>query len=400
MMRKFDKKCFLLVLLLYSTLSTIAQDLPLFSQKLTNSFLYNPSVAGNGLGSLTLSNRTFWSNVPGAPKSIFLSAHTPFGYQKYGVGFNIVNERIGILDNLYATGAFAYHININDESTLSFGLSSEYTNIRINSLRLDPKDEGDLILLNPEGRSSVDFSFGTSFRTELFEVGLSSNRLATAFRIADFPTHLSQFYTGYVIIKGSMLEDHLLEPMFVYRKLSTESSQWEAGLYYTYKEMFIAGASFRSGGMLHSSLGLKINNKYFIGYSYEMFGGGFGSNIGGSNEITLRLDFKQDSYYRNTKNAGSIMKESIAFRRKSMSSGGLKSKPMAVSSPKFKKKLKRNYIKSPSYRLNNSKKLTQVKRKPGLKKTGKKNLNNKKRRKSNYSKYKKKKGSSYKKRRK
>ena len=33
------------------SVEVVSQDVPVYSQKLTNSFLYNPSVAGNTLGS-------------------------------------------------------------------------------------------------------------------------------------------------------------------------------------------------------------------------------------------------------------------------------------------------------------------------------------------------------------
>lgn len=390
------KRLFLLVvfLILVSEYS-IAQDLPLFSQKLTNSFLYNPSVAGDGMGSITFSNRTYWNGAPGAPLTNFISAHTPFGYHKFGTGFNLVNERIGITDNLYATGAFAYHLPLPNDMSLSMGLSSEFTNLRINTSRLNPLHEGDNMLTDPGSRNSVDFSFGLSFKTKFFNVGLASNRLATAFGLTNFSTHLSQFYTGFINLNLELMEDHVLEPTFVYRKLSTESNQWDAGLYYTFKEAVTLGASYRSGGVIHASTGLKFLKKYLVGYSFEMFGSGLQKEIGGTHEITLRMDFWDDKYYKNTRNSGDVMKQSIAFRRKSMSSNKLGKKPMSASSSKFKKKLNRNYIKSPTYRMNSSNKLNNSSRSAHFKKkSGAKSKNttfsSKKRRKTNHKSYQKK----------
>ncbi len=39
----------------------IAQDIPLFSQKLSNSFIYNPAIAGQQYGSLTLAHQSSFS---------------------------------------------------------------------------------------------------------------------------------------------------------------------------------------------------------------------------------------------------------------------------------------------------------------------------------------------------
>jgi hypothetical protein len=62
-----------------------AQDIPLFSQKLTNSFIYNPSFAGLDFGSLTFSRRSNYTAVEGAPVNNFLSLHTPFSGGRFGI---------------------------------------------------------------------------------------------------------------------------------------------------------------------------------------------------------------------------------------------------------------------------------------------------------------------------
>ncbi len=352
----------LIILISLVSVTVSAQDLPMFSQKLTNSFFYNPSLTGKGKGSVTLSNRSYYGNVPGAPKTHFLSVHTPFGMQKFGVGANLISEKIGVLDNLYASGAFAYHLNFSDEASLSFGVSSEYTRLKMNQARVDVLSPEDPLLTGFEQSSSVDFSFGTSFKTPYFEIGLSSNRLATAFEIADFETQITQFYTGYISGNLRLSEDHTFEPYFIYRKLTLLSNQWDVGGYYSFKDAVILGAAYRSGGILYPTFGVKLANKFLLGYSFEMFGSGIQRNISNSNEITLRYDFRDDSYNRNTRNSGAVMRNSVAFRRKTLSTNSIRSKPISASSQKYKKKLQRNYMKSPSYRMNNSGKLNTTKR--------------------------------------
>ena len=100
---------------------------------------------------------------------------------------------------------------------------------------------------------------------------------------------------------------------------------------------------------------LRINKKLLIGYSREVLSGDFSKNIGASNEFTLRLDFRDHNYYTKKKNAREISTSALALRRKTLSSFS-KGKGFS-SSQKYKKKLKRNYIKSPNYRMESSKKL-------------------------------------------
>ena len=86
-----------------------------------------------------------------------------------------------------------------------------------------------------------------------------------------------------------------------------------------------------------------------------MISGDFSKTLGASNEFTLRLDFRDHNYYTKKKNAREISSKALALRRKTLSTP---SKGSSFSrSQKYKKKLKRNYIKSPNYRMESSKKL-------------------------------------------
>jgi len=354
-MKNLDKYCYILLLVLFlAGHKTRSQDLPLFSQKLTNSFMYNPSVAGSELGSVTLSSRTYWWGTQGAPFTNFLSAHMPFDYQKMGVGVNLVSERIGVYNNLYANGAYAYHLRFSEDMLLSMGLSAEYIFMSINERRLNALHTADPLLTEYNTRHNVDFSFGTSFRYRFLKVGLSSNRLATALRLTGDNSLLTQYYTGFLNAELPLSRAHKIEPTFVYRRLTDLADKWEAGMYYSFKDAIILGGSYSAGGMIHATAGLRFKDRFLVGYSFEMFSiGGVQREIGGTNEITLRMDIRDDSYYKNVRNSPDVLEKSIVFKRKKMG-GRLGSKPTSASSDKYQKRLKRNYIRNPNYRIETS----------------------------------------------
>lgn len=375
------RKIVIISLILVSCLleqRAIGQDLPLYSQKLTNSFIYNPSVAGNSKGSLTLSHRKFWSGLDDASSSNLLSFHLPFAYDKFGAGLNLFSEKVGIYDRTYISGAFAYHIRINDNNSLSMGVSAEYNNFQINGTRLDVRDEGDQILSgNDVAQSNTDFSFGLSYNSRYFETGFAVNRLNTGLGINGEGSQLSEFYSAYLSGKLPLSGDkHMLEPIFTYRQLSTESNQFDAGLYYTFNDAITIGGGYRSGAQFTATAALRFANKFLIGYSYESFSGDFRTNVGNSSEITLRIDFRDRAYSTNTRNSRKIMTNSLAFRRKTLSRTASKARRRASNPSKsLRKRLKRNYTKSPNYRMNSSRKLhakkvnkTQLKRKKSRRK--------------------------------
>jgi Protein of unknown function (DUF3308). len=88
------KKLLLFVFLNFLALHSIAQDIPLFSQKLTNSFMYNPALAGHTFGSMTASYRMNYLGVTDAPTNTFLSFHAPFANYRFGSGSIFFRKRL------------------------------------------------------------------------------------------------------------------------------------------------------------------------------------------------------------------------------------------------------------------------------------------------------------------
>jgi len=288
--------CHLLLLLVIwgTSIQLMAQDIPLFSQKMTNSFIYNPAMAGLEHGSATLSHRSHFSNVSGAAKDNFFSIHAPFVDHHIGVGVNLFNEKVNFVNNIYASAAFAYHLELGAPGTLSLGLSTEY-----NSLGFDQSevigDSDDPVIA--ERQSRLDFSFGLNYQHPYFRLGISGNRMASLFDKGNKAHLLSGYYSGYAAgslpVRGG---DDLFEPTFTYRRLSEVTDIWSGGLYYTYDNLILAGIAYQKGDLLSFTAGVKVARKLWVGYSYEMINTTYKANLGSTSEITLRYDFKENHY--------------------------------------------------------------------------------------------------------
>jgi type IX secretion system PorP/SprF family membrane protein len=345
------------ILLIQAIGMAYSQDVPVYSQKLTNSFLYNPSVAGNTKGSATLSYRQQWGAVDGSPRTTFFSIHTPFANHRFGTGFNVYQEKAGVNQNLFASGAFAYHLSFRNENLFSMGVSAEYVSTKINYTSIDVIDsDDDLLTQNQPNANAFDFSFGMSYSAKYYKVGLSANRLGSLVGISDSSSQFSQFYAGFVNFTLPLANDRdVLEPIVYLRKFANGTNQFDAGLYYTFKDVVTVGGSYRTGGTVGITAALRINKNILIGYSREMLSGNFSRSLGASNEFTLRLDFRDHEYYTKKKNAREISTQALALRRKTLSTYSKGSS--YGKSQKYKKTVKRNYIKSPNYRMESSKKL-------------------------------------------
>jgi type IX secretion system PorP/SprF family membrane protein len=352
-------RIFTVLILLFIGFAAKSQDIPLFSQKLTNSFIYNPAMAGIGLGSFTLSHRNNYSGVRGAPSNNFLSLHTPFSNYRFGTGFNVFQEEVAAVKSIYASGAFAYHINLNSLSSLSFGVSGEYNNTRLTDEVIAQNDGSDVILNRySSGVAQPDFSFGMAYQNRVLKMGISANRLYTAWFEKDSTQNLANYYSGF--LQGTIpVQDGrgVIEPYVAYRKFSESNNVLDLGVYYTYDNKLTAGVATRSGSILNATLGYKLTKNLMVGYSREMIMGSVGGYTGSSNEFVLRLDFADRA---NKKHFRADYKNAMNYRKKSVTNASLSSSKKTVGSrsPQQAHKAQKKLAPySPSKRYQNTKAL-------------------------------------------
>ena len=332
-----------------------AQDIPLFSQKLTNAFIFNPALAGHTFGSATYSFKQNYAKVQGAPQNHFLTIHAPVANYRFGIGASLYQEDVTFLRNTYASGAFAYHLALNSLSTLSMGLSAEYNSIGLNGTPNFTTNNDQALHTLSQGKSSnFDFSFGLHYQNRFLKAGVAANRLSAGWINKDKST-LSYYYSGFVqgLIPLRGGED-LLEPHVAYQKLSDVNNTLSAGLYYTYNNKVTLGGAMRSGHVISATLAFRLSKYVMLGYSREMIMGNAGGFVGAANEFTIRYDFNDQSYKERFR---SDYKSAVSYRRKTMSGGATGSR--GARSPKqIHKQQKRLAPFSPNKRYQNIKKLS------------------------------------------
>lgn len=316
--------------------------------------MYNPAMAGQSFGSLTLSHRANYSNVEGSPVDNYASFQTPIAGGRFGVGVNAFQEKVNVLNNTYFSGAFAYHVQITPFSKLSMGVSTEYNMMKLTDLTLVTDDV--VLQRYNTGVTKPDFSFGMVYESRLFKAGLAANRLSTAVFQSKDARSISNYYSAYaqgtLPVRGGT---DLFEPYVSIRKFSESNQTIDLGAYYTYNEKIIAGAAVRNGAVFSGSLGFKLTKGMLVGYSREMILGSVGGFTGSSNELTLRLDF---AVKETPKKYNSDYKNSMSYRRKTLNTSGVKKTAGGRTSKQLSKAQKRVAAFSPNKRYQNVSKLS------------------------------------------
>lgn len=290
-----------------------AQQLPLYSQYIFNSFMVNPATAGyDGYTSFNTTARQQWLGFGQAPRTFSASWQTrvlkrsykiinrpvasdnrlrPSTKGRVGLGAYLIND---VNANVARTGAsftYAYHIYLRNQQ-LSFGLAAKAFQYRIDKDQLTFGENGDPVM-NGDFKTvaySPDADFGIFFYDPSFIVGFSiSNLLQTHVKIggneiADFKTYRHYWFMGaYRFRISDMLE---LEPGTLLKTTENWNPQGDFTLKLYFEDQFWGGLSYRTNQSMILLIGVRIEGLHF-GYSFDWAFSEIGHFNYGSHEISL-----------------------------------------------------------------------------------------------------------------
>ena len=172
------KNIFKTIALIFIVNVAYAQQIPLTSQYMFNNYLLNPAEAGSeDCLVATLSARSQWTGLEGAPKTQFFSMHTKFG-EKMGVGGYVFNDETGPVSERGIQLSYAYHLNVSDKGKLSFGIAGMMFFHDINRASFRAEESGDDAINSLQTQAvSPDINFGMMYYTDKFKLGFSAPQL-------------------------------------------------------------------------------------------------------------------------------------------------------------------------------------------------------------------------------
>jgi len=295
----------LLILLLLSGISALAQYDAQSSQYMLAPGTFNPAVAGEGnYLLLTLQNRQQWVGIDGAPSTLLVNVTMPFvlGNRKHGFGLIVEKESIGLfstqmLQLQYAwkkqlkSGVFSIGIQggILQEGFDASGIYIPTSDYHVQSDASKPT--GTLEGIIP------DLSAGTWFQNERLYAGFSvSHLLETAVKLKTGPDDTSTdnpqmvasrtYYltNGYNIVLPNPL--YSVQPSFL---LKTDLTVWQFDLSgkVLYKDKYWGGLSWRYQDAVIVLAGIKLQQGLSIGYSYDIATSAVAKFSGGSHELFM-----------------------------------------------------------------------------------------------------------------
>jgi type IX secretion system PorP/SprF family membrane protein len=300
---------------------TFGQQLPLFSQYLYNKFLINPAVAGSdGYTSVSLTAREQWVGYSGAPRTFSFSWQTrmlkksfilkqtrvkravyrPKSDGKVGFGAYIFSDKNGLIQRTGFQVAYAYHMWLQKNTQLSFGLAFTGYYYKIDETQINFEDPNEPWLNNNLRRGIFvpDLTFGAYLLNANYSLGFSADQLTEASAKIGGPAYknfsMSRQYYLFGSYDFSLSSNTIIQPSFLLKMSEQIKPQADIGATYIYNQGFWVGLAYRTSGALIANIGVKFQNMFF-GYAYDYTLQEIQSITYGTHEITVALKFGDNS---------------------------------------------------------------------------------------------------------
>ncbi len=281
-----------LVFVLIAT-SASAQQLPFTSQYMFNDYLINPAVGGSlNYCPFALSTRMQWAGLEGAPKTTFFSGHTKWG-DKVGVGGYVFRDEAGPVSEQGVQLSYSYHIQLNEEHKIAFGLGAMLFSHSLNtaSLKFDDPDDYSLSQLK-QNAVTPDASFGALYYTSKYKIGFAAPQIFQNNLYDNLATGEENTLVRHYFVHGEynfdVNDDFRVAPGTLVKMVAGAPLQYDLNVKGIYKQKYWLGASYRNKESIVALVGMQYR-QIQLGYSYDITMTDLKDYSNGSHELYLAL---------------------------------------------------------------------------------------------------------------
>jgi type IX secretion system PorP/SprF family membrane protein len=247
-------------------------------------------------------HRSQWTGLDGAPSTQTLSAHSLFKNEHIGVGASIINDKVGIHQNLTVNTSYAYHLQLDKESYFSMGLQ-----VGVNHKQ---SDFGSLTgqIHNPndpsisgfkETTTSLEVGTGLYYRDPKLHIGLSAPRLFSNKTTVNDSIGIDlnkPHYFLYGRYRIPVNHNIKIQPGLMVKYLPGVPVSFDFHLAAIFNEVLLTGLSYRSFESIDLVLQAKLTPQLKAGYNFDFPIGKVGQLSHSSHEIMLNYILKFSRY--------------------------------------------------------------------------------------------------------
>jgi type IX secretion system PorP/SprF family membrane protein len=306
------KTTLLTILLASLMLNASAQQKPYFTQYIMNNYILNPAITGiENYIDVKLSYRNQWTDIVGAPKTMYASIHGPIAksdfrqtptsfelpgenplgktyWENYeaaaphgGLGIIMMNDQTGYINRGSLYGTLAYHVGVSPRTSVSVGFIGGVTKVSLDRTKiqwatLDPNDPAigfheDLRKTKAEAGAGIWI-----YSNDYFLGGSVLNLVPGKVSFAEKEIMGNYFEPQYMATGGFrffLTDDINVLPSAMVQFVRPYPIQTHYNLKLQYQDKMWVGASYRKSdelGGFASMVGVNVNSTFNFSYAYDV----------------------------------------------------------------------------------------------------------------------------------
>ena len=306
-MYKKLRKIVLLVVVVMTTGMLRAQQAPMFTNYSNSYAVINPGYYGLSEGVNTLGiYRNQWTGFKDgttgkvvSPSTFLVSADMPLNVLKGGIGISLMNDQIGLENNVMFNLGYSYHLDLG-AGTMGLGLALNLNNRKVDFANAQPLNGNDPVIpTSAQSDMLFDFNIGIFYVVpETFYISFSATSLLESKgKALEGKSSTSASFVGdrtFYLAAG--YEYQFFNPMF---KLNPSlmilsdvaSTQYNLSSRLWYNNRMCFGVNYRYKESIGLLAGFTIKGVQ-INYAYDI--NIMGLKMPGSHEVSISYNFKLD----------------------------------------------------------------------------------------------------------
>jgi type IX secretion system PorP/SprF family membrane protein len=286
------KKRVLAIAVSFVSLTLFAQQTPQSNVYGYNKYSINPAFVGSSnCTEINFSHLNQWVKIDGAPLTSLVSVNSRIG-KSFGLGGQILIDKIGMLQQISGLGTVSYGLNFGDHN-IRLGVSVGYNQYRVNPSSAIAFDNQDPIVNGGlQSAGALNTEIGLAYVWKNLELAIASKQLLQTY--SNFGYNNLQGYglrrhiSGLVGYRIGINDKWSVKPS-VWAKGTNNGYQFDINADVNYKDLFYGGLGYRTNVGMIARVGMNIQKLFFIGYAYETPMSNIASYSAGSHEIILGL---------------------------------------------------------------------------------------------------------------
>jgi type IX secretion system PorP/SprF family membrane protein len=300
--------------------NSFAQQVGMYNHFFYKPFVYNPAYAGaTGNTEAMMINRSQWTSFNNSPQLNIFTIDGAINNDKVGIGLNLISDKKGINRRFGGSLAYSYHLKINDDTKILFGLSAGVVNQSIDYSKVIAEDASDITLFESSQQKTIlDANAGFAFIWKDLDLNFSIpqvlgnkiNFVDDTTSVQSFYRHARHFMTS-IKYRFTISEEKgiSIAPQALVRIVPNAPLQYEGNLNFIWQNKFWLGATYKSNYAVSANAGISLHKQLDIGYTYEFITGKISTYAGMSHEVMVNFRFGKNKKEEAESDSSKIIQE-------------------------------------------------------------------------------------------